>query len=216
MSAKQGLLKWLGAFVAFDIVVLGAVLASQLLGTPIELARVTGALSTFLAPPVLLLLNNIIPRGWKNSLVFWRLRDVLPAHRAFSEHAERDTRVSISKLRNRLGEFPIPPRDQQDVWFGLYQAHKTDAAVLDSHRLHLIFRDLAAVSFFLALLVPLVLWIFGSGVASWSTLVVFGCQYLLAALASHQSGVRLVCTVLSLESHSMVPAAMKENKSEVK
>lgn len=215
MSAKQGLLKWLAAFVAFDIVVLGAVLAPQLLGTPIELARVTGALSTFLAPPLLLLLNNVVPREWKNSLVFWRLRNVLPSHRAFSLHAERDPRVSISKLRSRLGHFPTAPRDQQDIWFGLYQVHKADTAVLDSHRLHLIFRDLAAVSFLLALLVPLVLWMFGFGMASWSTLAVFGFQYFLAALASHQSGVRFVCTVLSLESHSNAPTAITKNDLEV-
>lgn len=201
MSAKNGLLRWLGAFVAFDIVVLGGLLTPQLVGAVIDAAHITGVLTTLLAPPVLFLLNTIIPQSFKHMLVFWRVKNVLPSHRAFSVYAEIDPRVSVSKLKQRVGEFPVEPRDQQDTWFGIYQRHKADAAVVDAHRSFLIFRDLAALSFLLALTTPLLLCAYGFGIASWSAFAIFGGQYLLAAVASRQAGGRLVCTVLSLESH---------------
>lgn len=201
MSAKKGLLRWLSAFVAFDIVVLGGLLTPQLVGKEIDAVNVTGVLTTLLAPPVLFLLNAIVPQSVKHVLVFWRLRDVLPSHRAFSVHAGRDPRVSVSKLMHRVREIPYEPRDQQDTWFGFYQRHKADAAVLDAQRPFLIFRDLASLSFSLALIAPLLLCAYGFGVASWSALAIFGGQYVLAAIASRQAGERLVCTVLSIESH---------------
>lgn len=201
MSAKQGLLRWLAGFMAFDVVILGALLSTQLDSTQASAVRITGALTTFLAPPALLLLNAIIPQKIKHCLVFWRIEDVLPSHRAFSTHAQDDPRINLQKLKRKLGEFPVSPRDQQDVWFGIYQAHKADAAVVDSHRLFLIFRDLAVLSLEMAIVVPALLCVFGHYFAAVTTLVVFVAQYLLAAIASRQTGVRLVCTVLSLESH---------------
>ena len=202
MSAKQGLLKWLGAFVAFDIAVLGALLAPQLLSTPAVGARITGALTAFLAPPVLLLLNTLVPQDLKHMLVFWRFRDVLPAHRAFTIYAPRDPRIDSAALKARVGEFPTDPRDQQNLWFRLYQKNKSEPSVVDAHRPFLILRDLATLSFLLAILVPVVLCIVGFSIAAWSTLAVFSGQYLLAALASRQAARRFVCTVLSLESHA--------------
>lgn len=206
MSAKQGLLKWLGAFVAFDIVVISALLAPQLLGTPAVGARIAGALTALLAPPVLLLLNTLVPQDFKHILVFWRLRDVLPAHRAFTLYVNGDPRIDAAALKARIGEFPLDPRDQQNLWFRIYQRYKTDLSVVDAHRPFLIFRDLAALSFLLAVIVPVVLYGLAFSIAAWSTLAVFSGQYFLATLASRQAARRFVCTVLSLESHSPSPA----------
>lgn len=202
MSAKQGLLKWLGAFVAFDIVVISALLAPQLLSTPEFGARITGALTAFLAPPVLLLLNTLMPQDFKYVLVFWRVRDVLPAHRAFTLYVPGDPRIDSAALRARVGVFPTDPRDQQTLWFRLYQKYKSEPSVVDAHRPFLIFRDLAALSFLLAILVTVMLYALGFSIAAWSTLTVFAGQYVLAALASRQAARRFVCTVLSLESHA--------------
>lgn len=214
MSAKKGLLKWLGAFVAFDIVVLGAILAPQLLSTPTIGLRITGGLTTFLAPPVLLLLNTLVPQDLKHVLVFWRLRDVLPAHRAFTIYVPGDPRIDSAALKARVGEFPTDPRDQQNLWFRLYQKHKTELSAVDAHRPFLIFRDLAALSFLLAILAPVLLWALGFSIATWSTLAVFAGQYILAALASRQAARRFVCTVLSLESHAPSTPATPTNKME--
>ncbi|MDZ3823530.1 MAG: hypothetical protein U0S76_08000 [Pseudoxanthomonas sp.] len=206
MSAKQGLLKWLSAFVAFDIVVLGAILAPQIISsTPAIDARLTGALTTFLAPPVLLLLNTLVPPSLKHALVFWRFRDVLPAHRAFTNYVLSDPRIDSAALRTRLGEFPTDASDQQNLWFKLYQRHKTEFAVIDAQRPFLIFRDVASLSFLLAMLMPVALFALGSYIAIWSAFLVFACQYILTALASRQAAVRFVCTVLSLESHAHPP-----------
>lgn len=202
MSAKQGLLKWLSAFVAFDIVVLAAQLAPQLVNTPAIGARITGALTAFLAPPVLLLLNTLVPQDFKHVLVFWRFRDVLPAHRAFTLYVPGDPRIDAAALQARVGEFPTDPRDQQNLWFRLYQKYKSESSVIDAHRPFLIFRDLAALSFLLAIIVPVMLCVYGFSIASWSTLAVFSGQYFLAAMASRQAARRFVCTVLSLESHA--------------
>ena len=205
MSAKQGLLKWLCAFVAFDILVIGALLTPQLLSVPGVGARGTGALTAFLAPPVLLLLNTLVPQDIKHILVFWRFRDVLPAHRAFSKYVHGDPRIDGAALEARIGAFPSDPRDQQNLWYRLYQRHKLDVSVVDAHRPFLVFRYLAALSFLLAIFLPATLWGFGYYVATWSTLAVFAGQFLLAVAASRQAAKRFVCTVLSLESHAPLP-----------
>lgn len=201
MSAKQGLLKWLSGFLTFDIVVLGALLVPQMASGSAEATRITAALTTFIAPPAILLISAVIPQSVKHVLVFWRIRDVLPSHRAFSSLAQNDPRVDLQKLKDRVGELPHRPEEQQNLWFTIYQRHKTDAAVVDSHRMFLIFRDVAALSLALALAIPLLLWVYGLSFAIWTVFAVFGTQYLLAMLAARQSGRRFVCTVLSLESH---------------
>ncbi|MCR6496304.1 hypothetical protein LJB71_08775 [Thermomonas sp. S9] len=200
MSAKQGLLRWLSAFIAFDLVVLGALLAPQLHASGITPGTVTGALASVLTAPALLLLTSLLSADIKAALVFWRPRHALPGHQAFSKHVHSDTRIDVVALEQRVGPFPVDPAEQQAKWYKLYRAHKDDNAVLDANRRYLLFRDLATVSAFSALGVPVALKLTGFAVAAAPAGAVFALQYILAAVAAQQAGIRLIKTVLAIES----------------
>ncbi|WP_329893914.1 hypothetical protein [Stenotrophomonas sp. SMYL20] len=200
MTAKKGNLSWLSAFIAFDVAILCAVLAPQLRLIATEPEVVARAASSLLAPPALLLLSSLIPGHVKASLVFWRGKFALPGHRAFSHHAHRDPRIDTAKLNARVSPYPIDELEQNSTWYRIYRAHRDDAAVLDANRRFLLFRDLAVVSILMAILLPVGLWAMGLGLAVTPTLVVFLAQYALSAVAASQAGVRLVTTVLAIES----------------
>jgi len=202
MSAKKGLIRWLSAFVAFDMVVLGGLLVQQLRAASIDPQMVTGALMSLLTPPLLLLLTAILSSDVKATLVFWKVRHALPGHRAFSKYVLGDARINATALYERIGEFPIEPRSQQTEWYRLYRQHRDDDAVLDANQRFLLFRDLATVSALLAIGVPIALKLFGLQVAMVPASAVFAAQYLLSAIAAQQAGIRLVRTVLAIESAS--------------
>jgi hypothetical protein len=156
MSAKKGLIGWLSAFVAFDMVVMGSLLAPRL-PTGVDVAIVTRALASLLAPPALLLLSSILSPDIKASLAFWRLGHALPGHRAFSKYVFEDGRIDVAALERRIGLFPSEPAAQNAEWYRIYRSHRAEEAVLDANRRYLLFRDLAAVSALLMVVVPLVL-----------------------------------------------------------
>jgi hypothetical protein len=158
-------------------------------------ARLAGA---SIAPVLVLLLTSILPAELKAVLVFWRVRDVLPGHRAFSVYALKDPRIDVARLRAAVGEFPVLARDQNSLWYRLFKQVETDPGVAQAHRHFLLFRDLAALSLLLAIIAPLALYALAAGdVAVWLALALFGSQHLATALAGRFHGVRLVCNVLA-------------------
>lgn len=209
MTAKKGNLSWLSAFVAFDVAILIAVLAPQLRLISTEPEVVARAASSLLAPPVLLLLSSLIPNQLKASLVFWRARFALPGHRAFSHHAHADPRIDPAKLLARISPYPVEAREQNSAWYRIYRAHRDDDAVLDANRRFLLFRDLAVVSLLLAVLLPFGIWALGLRSAVLPTLIVFIAQYVLSAIAARQAGIRLVTSVLAIESTSDITTSQR-------
>lgn len=152
-----------------------------------------------IAPVIVLLLTSILPAELKAALVFWRVRDMLPGHRAFSVYAKKDPRVDIARLQASVGNFPVLARDQNSLWYRLFKQVEADAGVAQAHRHFLLFRDLAGLSLPLAIIAPLVLYVLAAGgVAPWLAFALFGMQYLATAVAGRFHGVRLVCNVLAL------------------
>lgn len=152
-----------------------------------------------IAPVIVLLLTSILSAELKAALVFWRVRDVLPGHRAFSVYAEKDPRVDITRLRATVGNFPALARDENSLWYRLFKQVEADAGVAQAHRHFLLFRDLAGLSLLLAIIAPLVLYVLAAGEAGrWLAFALFGMQYLATAVAARFHGVRLVCNVLAL------------------
>jgi len=159
-------------------------------------ARIAGA---SIAPVLVLLLTSILPAELKEALVFWRVRDVLPGHRAFSVYAQKDPRIDLTRLREVAGDFPTAARDQNSLWYQLYRQVEADPAVAQAHRHFLLFRDLAALSLLLAIIAPVALFALGAGAAAAGLAVaLFGVQYLATAVAGRFHGVRFVCNVLAL------------------
>jgi len=185
-----------------DAAVIAALVSPSLLDdmslSSLGLSRIASAA---LAPIVVFFLSSLVTPQTKAILVFWRLSNALPGHRAFSIYAASDPRIDIERLRRNVGEFPDLPKDQNALWYQLYRKIHEDVSVSSSNRQFLLFRDIASISVLLAIIVPAVLYalrisLTNIGLAE----LIFGVQYLAARFAARNHGESLVKNVLALHS----------------
>lgn len=191
---------WLVATLILDFLVLLAMIFHTSIEelTPSKLVFIRSSLTALLPIPVLLL-SSLMSADIKAVLVFWRFTNPLPGSRAFTVHAPSDPRIDLARLKKNIGVFPVTERDQNAKWYGLYKKVDSAPSVVDSHKNYLLFRDIAALSLLLTLLVPIVMHFSGVDVtrslvcAAW-----FLGQYIVAALAAKTTGIRFVQNVLAL------------------
>jgi len=145
-------------------------------------------------------LNAQLSSEAKARIVFLRWADALPGSQAFSRHAKADPRVDIRSLERVYGPLPRAPKEQNALWYQLYQTVKSDPAVAQSHREFLFSRDYHCLSM---MMVP-VLGTAGymkipsteSALLYLAFLVV---QFLLTGRAARNHGRRFVTTVLAIK-----------------
>lgn len=190
-------LRWLSAIALLDVAVLALTADLQIMAslTKDTAPQLTSAV---LLPPIVLWLCSSMDPDLKHRLVFWRWRNVLPGHRAFSVHAHQDPRFDVAILKKKIGKFPVEPREQNARWYKLYKEVQDESSVVDAHRSFLLFRDLAAMSVLLAALTGVTFIGVGLGWhrATFATIMLLG-QYLLAVIASRISAHRFVRNVLA-------------------
>jgi len=205
-SLKSQNMKWLVLLAIADVLAIFLFVAPELTrGVALTELGVGRVLTTAILPVVVLLLVNVLPHEWKSSLVFWKLRDALPGCQAFTKYGPRDQRVDMAALKKNVGAFPEEPADQNAKWYKLYKHVPTDPTVRDAHRHFLMYRDMAALSFLLILLVPAALYFIGVACnALWFAVALLVTQYLVTALSARWSGVRFVCNVLAVHSAKKV------------
>jgi hypothetical protein len=207
MSAAKPLkvsnLRAIWGVIIFDVIILTLLeLSPQLAGaTSLSNAALFRVAVVGAAPVVVLLLNSLLPASWKAVLVFWRVRHVLPGHRAFSHHAHSDPRIDVAKLQKNVGDFPDAPSEQNAKWYGLMKKVENELAIAHAHGQYLLLRDVAALS----LLLATCLLVAGSfGLVSPTTLIgslgLFSVQFLFAAIGARGQGTGLVTSVLALHS----------------
>jgi hypothetical protein len=201
-SLKSQNMKWLVLLSAADVLAIFLFIAPEVpKGVTLTELGVGRVLSTTALPVVVLLLINVLPSEAKSVLVFWKLRNALPGCRAFTDYAPRDTRIDLDTLKANVGVFPTDPAEQNAKWYKLYRIVLAETNVRDSHRSFLMYRDMAALSFPLILIVPLALKVTGVAItAAWLAAMLFLLQYLLTAVSARWSGIRFVCNVLALHS----------------
>ncbi|WP_250463922.1 MULTISPECIES: hypothetical protein [unclassified Caballeronia] len=176
---------------------------------PTQLVAARAALMTVL-PVVVLLLSWLIPSNVKAMLVYWKRRNVLPGHEAFSKYGPADPRVDMAALRKNVGALPEEPGEQNAFWYKLYRRVELETAVVDAHKMFLLWRDASALSLPLVIAVPLLLWWNGAGgKAAWIACAVFAGQFLLTALAAQHAGTRFVCNVLAIHSTKRITTPAK-------
>ncbi|RAS38335.1 hypothetical protein [Paraburkholderia bryophila] len=210
-SLKARNMVWLVAVGIFDVIVLLVIAFHH----PVDdftadkgMGLRTG-LSVFLPVPIVFL-SYLLSHSQKAVLVFWRLRNPMPASRAFSVHAQTDSRIDVNSLRKNVGEFPSDERDQNSTWYRLYKQVENEVSVLESHQKYLMFRDIAAMSLLLVPLVALGLFLFGNTASAVVlSAVVFALQYLIASVAARNSGVRFVQNVLCIHATKRVAASKR-------
>lgn len=144
--------------------------------------------------------NDLLSPNIKAVLVFWRIRNALPGHRAFSEVAIRDPRIDMNILKERLGEFPANPIDQNTVWYQIYQTHKEAKEVREAHRNYLLFRDCASLTILIGIVAMTVSFFSKATFHQFLILIAITIvQFLICAISARNTGIRFVQNVLALE-----------------
>jgi hypothetical protein len=166
-----------------------------------------------LLPVAVWLLIDVVPSDIKAVLVFWRLHDVLPGHRAFTHYAAHDSRVDLAALQDKLGELPTDSTKQNAVWFKLYKQVQDNAEILESHKSYLLWRDATAFSAVLLVAAPLGLYgLIHSTHTAITSATLFTVQYIACALAGRNRGIRFVCNVVSSYIHQAPAQTQKATR----
>jgi hypothetical protein len=136
----------------------------------------------------------------KARIVFFRWRDPLPGSEAFTRHAVADPRIDLSMLQRDNGPLPADPRQQNLLWYRLYQSVADHPAVLWVHREYLFTRDYACLSLLMLIgLGTTSLFQFPSKSTALGYISLLTVQYLLVRRAARNYGVQFVTTVLALK-----------------
>lgn len=97
------------------------------------------------------LLQDLVPRGFKEWLVFWRLRERLPGHRAFS----KGRRWSSVIAQNEVIDFEIREtlgaRFQDRLFYNLYDRYRENGSVKHYSFRYLQWRELATAALVLGI-----------------------------------------------------------------
>ena len=164
-------------------------------------AAVRGILLAAVGPLIAVFLNDLLPSNFKAIIVFWRIKDALPGHRAFSDHAETDPRIDLTALKQKIGEFPQNPREQNTRWYRLFQKHQSNVIVGDAHRRFLLFRDSSSLTLLILVIAGGAAALSSAPVGLQAMLLGGGSfQFLWLAISARNTGIRLVQNVLALES----------------
>lgn len=156
-------------------------------------------ISTLFVPVLVLMLVNVLPQALKYTLVFWKPYGWLPGQEAFSTYVANDSRINRQTLQYRLGNFPADAREQNAVWYGIYQSLKHEPEIQDAHKHFLLYRDMATLSFLFTGLFPLSLYLLDVNVKSCALVfVLFLAQYFLTAISARWGGIRFVTSVLAI------------------
>jgi hypothetical protein len=156
-----------------------------------------------IAPLVIFILNGIISSNQKASLIFFRLKDILPGCRAFSEHAPSDYRIDITKLSEKYGELPSSGKEQNVLWYKIYKTHSNNPAILKSHKDFLLARDLTSLSFLFLIVLGLPSLFFATITFKWVYFLILLVQYFILLILARNHGYRFVVNVLAEESATL-------------
>ena len=156
----------------------------------------------FGVPFLILLSLSLLPSTLKGHVAHCKLRNPLPATRAFSKLIN-DNRVDVKKLKDKLGSFPRKPDEQNRAWYKLFQEVKNSPEVFAAHRRYILFRDLAVLHgvflgvWCLCLAVGrILLGTFQDDLLSFTC--INAVAYLLFMMASNNSGNRFATTALAV------------------
>lgn len=190
-------------FIAWNVIVLLVVLSSPIyLNDGEEIARKIlseDSLFMIFSPLLLIVLNGILSSRLKVFMVFWRWKNGLPGHRAFSKYMHSDPRINKDGLKNRHGIFPADPASQNSLWYSFLNKHKENIIVRDSHKAYLLTRDMTAISSVFILGIVVILFSDAYNQLKWLSCVYFVAQYLVIMTVARNYGKRFTCNVLAIE-----------------
>ena len=187
-------------FLIANLVLFGSLIAFGVQDDALDLAQRAlgpGTVACVLA----LALNAFVPASLKHVLVFWRVKDTLPGHRAFSKFARTDPRIDVSRLKQKCGgTFPGKGADQNKLWYQMLLRQEEHPAVADAHRRFLALRDMATSALLLAVFLSLAAAVLQVDLMFYPVLLsVLSIEYLILRVGAVNEAERLVCNVLARE-----------------
>ncbi|WP_445361905.1 hypothetical protein ACJJIL_10455 [Microbulbifer sp. EKSA005] len=159
-------------------------------------------------------LSYLLPAGLKNTLIFLRLRNVLPGHR-FIQLAEADPRIDTPLLKEKVPGYESLSSDykaQNSYWYReFYRPVADQQEVAATHKAYLLYRDAATVSLLCAAIFVLAMLLLTESMSAFElgSGAVFPLAALGFALAAGNAGRRLVTTAVAI---SMAKAAIASDE----
>lgn len=96
---------------------------------------------------LIIVLEGLFKNSVKEFMVFWRLKNILPGHRAFSKIGPNDSRINMERVKTLFPDgLPVDPKKQNSEWFQLYREYQDELQVFYSHKTFLLTRDLASLT----------------------------------------------------------------------
>jgi hypothetical protein len=154
-------------------------------------------------PLATLILDGFVSSDVKARLVYWRWKNVLPAHEAYTVYARKDSRVDMAALEATFGPLPREPAEQNRHWYKLSKAMEDRASVEEAHYAALLTRDLTSLGFALLLVSAALAAYCRVGRREWVLLVsALVLLYVALSQVAKNKGIRFVTTVLAEASAS--------------
>lgn len=151
---------------------------------------------------VAMLVQDLIPKPFKEFLVFWRKTDRLPGHRAFSEIVFDNPNIDVASVSNIERLKNCNAQEQQREFYQRYNRVRDHPSVSHLSQRYIAWRDTSALLFMLfCISIPVIAAIdrsrvFSVGVILCSMSALF---CVLTGLAARNSATTLTVRVLSLE-----------------
>jgi hypothetical protein len=159
---------------------------------------------------VTFILNSVLSSDFKATLVFWRIKNIYPGCRIFTELAKKDMRIDKEALIKTYGELPLVPEMQNMLWYRIFKPNQYDPTIFESHKSFLLSRDLTGLSFLFILIYTLAALIYKFVYLSEVPLLyAYFCflvfQYILLSHVGRRLGNRFACNVLAVISNGRLP-----------
>lgn len=148
------------------------------------------------------LAQDVVPKGFKEFLVFHRFNHRLPGHRAFTTDFQQPSRYDLARITNLGILSALGPEEQQRVFYRVYRKHDKDPRVEHYSFRYLAWRDSASTLLLLSVVTIPVLGGFPDFTALMPALKLTAltfAAYVATALAARQAANELVCQVLAAE-----------------
>lgn len=152
-----------------------------------------------IVPLILFILNSIISSDLKAILCFWKIKNPLPACRAFSKYIDKDDRIDKAALQAKYGTFPNTPKEQNALWYKIYKSHQENIVVKKSHKDFLLGRDLCSISFLFLLFGGISMLFILRNDIKWLYFSFLILQYFVLVIVTQNHGKRFVCNALAIE-----------------
>lgn len=154
---------------------------------------------------VILVFQDLAPPSVKSAIVFWRTRDILPGHRAFTQLAPKDPRINAVELAALLPTELMTGGQQNALWYRWFKEIENDPSITDAHRRYLALRDCTVLLALLTALSPILGFV---EVQTWPGALklagVCGVAYLVVMIAARNAAGRFVCNVVACRISSSI------------